>query len=78
MFGRLKSWKRVATRYERLAVHYLAGIPCLLLRRSGLNELPTQAAGEAFAPFGDALERADQIVLLCPQPGGGLQGFAVR
>ncbi len=26
MFGRLKNWKRVATRYDRLAVNYLAAI----------------------------------------------------
>jgi hypothetical protein len=26
MFGRLKSWKRIATRYDRLAVNYLAAI----------------------------------------------------
>ncbi len=26
MFGRLKNWKRIATRYDRLAVNYLAAI----------------------------------------------------
>lgn len=26
MFGRLKNWKRVATRYDRLAINYLAAI----------------------------------------------------
>ena len=26
MFGRLKDWRRVATRYDRLAVNYLAAI----------------------------------------------------
>ncbi len=26
MFGRLKNWKRIATRYDRLAIHYLAAI----------------------------------------------------
>jgi transposase len=26
LFGRLKNWKRIATRYDRLAVNYLAAI----------------------------------------------------
>ena len=26
MFGRLKNWKRIATRYDRLAINYLAAI----------------------------------------------------
>ncbi|GGE03388.1 IS5 family transposase [Aureimonas endophytica] len=26
MFGRLKNWKRIATRYDRLAVNYLSAI----------------------------------------------------
>ena len=26
MFGRLKNWRRIATRYDRLAVNYLAAI----------------------------------------------------
>lgn len=26
MFGHLKNWKRIATRYDRLAVNYLAAI----------------------------------------------------
>jgi transposase len=26
MFERLKNWKRIATRYDRLAVNYLAAI----------------------------------------------------
>ena len=26
MFGKLKNWKRIATRYHRLAVNYLAAI----------------------------------------------------
>ena len=26
MFGRLKNWKRIATRYDRLAVNYLAAV----------------------------------------------------
>ena len=26
MFGRLKNWKRIATRYDRLAVSYIAAI----------------------------------------------------
>lgn len=31
MFGRLKNWKRIATRYDRLAVHYLAAIALVAL-----------------------------------------------
>jgi transposase len=26
MFGRLRNWKRIATRYDRLAINYLAAI----------------------------------------------------
>jgi transposase len=31
MFGRLKNWKRVATRYDRLAVNFMAAITLVAL-----------------------------------------------
>jgi transposase len=31
MFGKLKDWKRIATRYDRLAVNFLAAITLVAL-----------------------------------------------
>ncbi len=31
MFGKLKNWRRIATRYDRLAVNYLAAIALVAL-----------------------------------------------
>jgi transposase len=31
MFGRLKNWKRIATRYDRLAVNFMAAITLVAL-----------------------------------------------
>lgn len=37
MFGRIKNWKRIATRYDRLAVHYLAAIALVALATQWLK-----------------------------------------
>jgi len=37
MFGRLKNWKRIATRYDRLAVNYLAAIALVALATQWLK-----------------------------------------
>jgi transposase len=37
MFGRLKNWKRIATRYDRLAVNYLAAIVLVALATQWLG-----------------------------------------
>jgi transposase len=37
MFGKLKNWKRIATRYDRLAVNYLAAIALVALATQWLK-----------------------------------------
>lgn len=37
MFGKLKNWKRIATRYDRLAVNYLAAIVLVALTTQWLG-----------------------------------------
>lgn len=37
MFGRLKNWKRIATRYDRLTVHYLVAIALVALATQWLK-----------------------------------------
>ncbi len=37
MIGRLKNWKRVATRYDRLAVNYLAAVVLVALATQWLR-----------------------------------------
>ena len=37
MFGRLKTWKCIATRCDRLAVHYLAAIALVALATQGFK-----------------------------------------
>ena len=37
MFGKLKNWKRIATRYDRLAVNYLAAITLVALATQWLR-----------------------------------------
>ena len=37
MFGKLKNWKRIATRCDRLAVHYLAAIALVALATQGFK-----------------------------------------
>lgn len=37
MFGRLKNWKRIATRYDHLAVNYLAAIALVALATQWLK-----------------------------------------
>lgn len=37
MFGKLKNWKRIATRYDRLAVNYLATIALVALATQWLK-----------------------------------------
>lgn len=37
MFGKLKNWKRIATRYDRLAVNFLAAIALVALATQWLK-----------------------------------------
>jgi transposase len=37
MFGKLKNWKRIATRYDRLAVNFLAAIVLVALATQWLS-----------------------------------------
>ena len=37
MFGKLKNWRRIATRYDRLAVNYLAAIVLVALATQWLK-----------------------------------------
>lgn len=37
MFGKLKNWKRIATRYDRLAINYLAAIALVALATQWLK-----------------------------------------
>jgi transposase len=37
MFGRLKNWKRIATRYDRLAVNFMAAIALVALATQWLR-----------------------------------------
>ena len=37
MFGKLKNWRRIATRYDRLAVNYLAAIALVAIATQWLN-----------------------------------------
>ena len=40
MFGRLKNWKRIATRYDRLAINYLAAIVLVATISQWLGRVP--------------------------------------
>ena len=44
LFGRLKNWRHIATRYDRLAQNYLAALALVAIASAWQNEFPTWAA----------------------------------
>ena len=69
LFGRLKNWRRIATRYDRLARNYLAalvsGSPGPRRCRSRVGQMSPLPSGQScFQAFGEQLELADSIFQL--------------
>lgn len=59
MFGRLKNWRRIATRYDRLAVNYLAAIALVATVTQWLDLIPYLESPGGFTHAASA--RLDQV-----------------